>query len=157
LTGDMAQARKAMATIDPAGHPPEVAAFLSLVKGSVLAGEDARAGVAMLDRARLLGPGTLVEEAALRRTVSLAVAAGDGEKFMSASEQYARRYLRSPYSSQFAEAFVSGIIALKAKLDLRRVEQAIAWMTAEQAKTVYLRLARRAAIDGDPELLAFAS
>jgi chemotaxis protein MotC len=30
-------------------------------------------------------------------------------------------------------------------------------MTPEQARTVYLRLARRAAIDGDAELLAFAS
>lgn len=158
LTGDMAQARSAMSTVDPEAQQPELGAFLSLIKGSVAALEDAKAGIATLDRARLLGPGTLVEEAALRRTISLAVSSSDAEVFLSASEQYARRFLRSPYASQFAEAFVSGIIELKRlDLDLARIEQTIAWMTQEQAKTVYLRLARRAAIDGDAALLDFAS
>lgn len=157
LTGDVAQARKALTTIDPASQPQEVAAFLYLVKGSVLAGENPAIALPLLDQARLLGPGTLVEEAALRRTVSLAVTTVNGDRFMSAAEQYARRYLRSPYSSQFAEGFVSGIIALKDKLDLARIEQTVAWMTREQARVVYLRLARRAAIDGDAMLLEFAS
>ena len=157
LGGDVTAARSAMAGVQPSAHPQEVAAFLALVKGSVVAGDDARAGMAMLDRARLLAPGTLVEEAALRRTLSLAVTADDAGRFMLASEQYARRFLRSPYAAQFAETFVSGIIALRKSLDLGRVEEAVSWMTQEQAKTVYLRLARRAAIDGDAELLAFAS
>lgn len=158
LTGNVAQAREAMAAIEPARYPAELAAFLALVKGSVVAGEDAAAGIAMLDEARLAAPGTLVEEAALRRTIALASGAGDAEKFMSASEQYARRFLRSPYASQFAESFVSGMIALdREKLDLRRIEQTVAWMTREQATTVYLRLARNAAIDGDAELLEFAT
>lgn len=158
LTGDVAQARDAMAAIDPARYPAELSAFLALVKGSVVAGEDAAAGIAMLDQARLAAPGTLVEEAALRRTIALASGTGDAEKFMSASEQYARRFLRSPYASQFAESFVGGMIALdRDKLDLRRIEQTVAWMTREQATTVYLRLARNAAIDGDAELLAFAT
>ena len=158
LTGDVAQARNALATIDTTVQTPELAAFLSLVKGSVVAGEDAATGVALLDRARLLAPGTLVEEAALRRTITLASSAGDTERFVSAAEQYARRFLRSPYATQFAESSVSGIISLKqSDLDLDRIEQTIAWMTQEQGRTVYLRLARRAAIDGDAELLAFAT
>ncbi len=157
LGGDVARARGAMEKVDPAAHTQEVAAFLALVKGSVVAGDDARAGLVMLDRARLLAPGTLVEEAALRRTLLLAVTEADADRFMRTSEQYARRFLRSPYAAQFAETFVSGIVALRKDLDLSRLEQAIAWMTQEQARTVYLRLARRAAIDGDAELLAFAS
>lgn len=158
LTGNVAQARDAMAGIDPKRYPAELAAFLALVKGSVVAGEDAAAGMAMLDEARLAAPGTLVEEAALRRTIALASGEGDAERFMSASEQYARRFLRSPYASQFAESFVGGMIALdRGKLDLHRIEQTVDWMTREQAHTVYLRLARRAAIDGDAELLAFAT
>lgn len=157
LAGDVAGARDAMASIRDADYPQEVAAFLALVKGSVVASEDAHAGMATLDHARLLAPGTLVEEAALRRTLSLAVTAGDGERFMRAAEQYARRFLRSPYAAQFAETFVSGVIALRGEFDLEQVEDTLAWMTQEQADTVYLRLARRAAIDGDAELLAFAS
>src|SRR5690606_3957574 len=117
------QARTALSTVDPAGQPQEVAAFLYLVKGSVVASIDGEAGIALLDRARLLGTGTLVEEAALRRTISLAANAGDRARFLSAAEQYARRFLRSPYASQFAETFVAGVISLKAGLDLRQVEQ----------------------------------
>jgi len=157
LAGDVAAAREAMATVEPDAHAREVAAFLALVKGSVVANDDARAGLRLLDRARLLAPGTLVEEAALRRTLALAVTEGDADRFMRGAEQYARRFLRSPYAAQFAETFVSGLMSLKDRLDLPRVEQAVAWMTPEQARTVYLRLARRAAIDGDAELLAFAS
>ena len=157
LEGDVAQAKTTMESIEPETYQAELAAFLSLVKGSVISSEDPAAAISLLDMARLLGPGTLVEEAALRRTIALAVTARDGEKFMSASEQYARRFLRSPYASQYAESFVSGIIDLSRKLDLERIEEAIAWMTGEQAKTIYLRLARRSAIDGNAELLAFAS
>lgn len=157
LGGDVAGARDAMARVEPSAHTPEVAAFLALVKGSVVAGENARAGMALLDHARLLAPGSLVEEAALRRTLSLAVMATDPERFLRASEQYARRFLRSPYAAQFAETFVSGILTLRDELDLARVEAVVSWMSQEQAKTVYLRLARRAAIDGDATLLPFAS
>lgn len=157
LLGDVAQSRAALSGIEPQDYPTEVAAFLSLVKGSVFAAEDVQTGLAMLDEARLLSPGTLVEEAALRRTVTLAAQAGQSDRFLSASEQYARRYLRSPYSTQFAEGFVSGIVELRQDIDIGRVEQAVAWMTQEQARTVYLRLARRAAIEGDGEMLAFAS
>lgn len=157
LQGDVGPSRALMASIEPSDQPEEIAAFLYLVKGSVLGAQSAATGMAMLDRARLLSPGTLVEEAALRRTVGFAVTIQDAAKFAAASEQYARRFLRSPYSAQFAESFVSGIVSLKEKVDLARIEEAISWMTPEQAKTVYLRLARRSAIEGDTEMLTFAS
>lgn len=157
LLGDISQSRAALGRVVPRDHSPEVAAFLFLVKGSVVAIDKPEIGISMLDEARLLSPGTLVEEAALRRTVALAATAGLAEKFLFAAEQYARRYLRSPYSSQFAESFVSGIIELRSRIELERIDETIAWMTAEQARTVYLRLARRAAIEGDAEMLAFAS
>ena len=158
ILGDVAQARSAMASIDPNTQPPDVGAFLFLVKGSVVAGEDAATGLRMLDQARLLSPGTLIEEAALRRSVTLAVNTKQVSRFFSASEQYARRYLRSPYASQFAEAFVSGLIMLRSDgYELARVEEVASWMTREQARTVYLRLARRGAIEVDKELLEFAA
>lgn len=157
LAGNVAGARDAMAQINQDHYRQEVAAFLALVKGSVIAGDDADEGFAALDRARLLAPGTLVEEAALRRTLSLAVTVADAGRFSLASEQYSRRFLRSPYAAQFAETFVSGVIALKDQLEIESIRNAIGWMTQEQAQTIYLRLARRAAIDGDAELLEFAT
>ena len=61
-----------------------------------------------------------------------------------------RRFLQSPYASQFADAFVTGVVALHETIDLAAVDDIVAGMEPEQQKVIYLRLARRAAIDGHP-------
>jgi chemotaxis protein MotC len=157
LTGRPKEAQTALAAVDPMLAPAELGAFLALVKGSLVALEDPKSALTLFDQARLLGPGTLVEEAALRRIVGICGTTGDPERFMAASSQYVRNYLRSPYASQFADSFVSGIIALNASLGLDRIERIVAMMHAEQQQVIYLRVARRAAIDGLKELSAFAS
>jgi chemotaxis protein MotC len=111
----------------------------------------------MFDEARLLSPGTLIEEAALRRTVGLAPHGLDGPRFLMAAGQYVRRFLRSPYASQFVDALVAGIVALNQTVDLDELDNIVAGMDAEQQKVVYLRLARRAGIDGIPGLAEYAS
>ena len=157
LTGRPKEAQTALAAVDPMLAPPELGAFLALVKGSLVALENPKSALAFFDEARLLGPGTLVEEAALRRIVDICGTTGDAERFVTASSQYVRSYLRSPYASQFADSFVSGIVALNASLGLDRIEKIVAMMHAEQQQVIYLRVARRAAIDGLAELSAFAS
>jgi chemotaxis protein MotC len=157
LTGRPKEAQTALAAVDPMLAPPELGAFLALVKGSLVALEDPKSALTLFDQARLLGPGTLVEEAALRRIVGICGTTGDAERFVTASSQYVRSYLRSPYASQFADSFVSGIVALNASLGLDRIEKIVAMMHAEQQQVIYLRVARRAAIDGLKELSAFAS
>jgi chemotaxis protein MotC len=157
LNGDMAAARTKLAGVDALSLPHEAGAFLALVKGSVSAAEQPAEALKLFDQARLLGPGTLVEEAALRRSVDLAPASGDSGRFMLASTQYAARYLRSPYASQFADSFVSGVIALHASVDLETIDDITAMMDEDQEQAVYLRIARRAAIEGFSELSAFAA
>ena len=157
IKGDPKAALDALTDIDPMVHAPDLAAYLALVKGSLLSAEEPQAAVAMLDLARLLSPGTLVEEAALRRSVAIAASLGDAKRFMLASKQYVRHYLRSAYASQFADAFVAGVVALRAELDLQAVGDIAALMEPEQEKVIFLRIARRAAIEGLTELSAFAS
>jgi chemotaxis protein MotC len=153
----MAAARTKLAQVDALALPHEAGAFLALVKGSVSAAEQPAEALKLFDQARLLGPGTLVEEAALRRSVDLAPATGDTDRFMLASTQYVTRYLRSPYASQFADSFVSGVIALHASVDLETLDGITARMDEDQEQAVYLRIARRAAIEGFSELSAFAA
>ena len=74
-----------------------------------------------------------------------------------ASEQYVRGYLRSPYASQFADTFVAGVVTLHAAIDLQAISDIASLMDPEQEKVIYLRIARRAAIDGLIDLSAFAS
>jgi chemotaxis protein MotC len=157
LRGKPKGTAEALASIDPLTQISELGAFLALVKGSVSIADQPEQAMKLFDQARLLSPGTLVEEAALRRSVALASRLDDGARFMRNSTQYVRNYLRSPYASQFADAFVAGVVTLHKSINLDTLADITAMMEAEQEKVVYLRIARRAAIDGLTELSAFAS
>ncbi|UCI27947.1 chemotaxis protein MotC [Mesorhizobium sp. B2-8-5] len=157
LSGQPAQAIEMLKPIDPMSVPADLGAFLALVKGSLLAADDPSAALALLDEARLLSPGTLVEEAALRRSVGIAAAQGDAARFALASTQYVASFLYSPYASQFADAFVSGVITLHMAISQDKIADITSMMDPEREKVIYLRIARRAAIDGMTELSAFAS
>lgn len=155
LGGNFKDAGSSLAAVDPqtlGDHAP----FVALVRGTVLSGENPDAALADLDVARLLAPGTLVEEAALRRSLLIAVSASKPEVFERAASSYVRRFLRSPYASQFAEAFVSGLAAMYAGLDAGRMAEILTWMTPEQAETIALRMSRQAAIANDSAMIAFA-
>lgn len=155
--GDFAGARAMLEGFDPLATEDTLAAPLALMMGALLSQEDPVGALRLFDKARLLSPGTLIEEAALRRSITLSASAHDVQRFALASRQYVRRFLRSPYASQFAESFVSAVIALQAEVDLGLVEEVVAGMTPEQARTIYLRIARQSAIEGHERLLAFAS
>jgi chemotaxis protein MotC len=157
LHGASRAAEAALKPIDPMAQPRELASFLALIKGSVISLEDPSGALKLLDKARLLSPGTLVEEAALRRSIALAATVGDAARFAHACDQYVRAYLRSPYASQFADALVNGIITLHKSIDRPAIDATIALMSMEQRKVVYLRIARRAAIEGLVELSNYAA
>ena len=156
VRGQPSRAVAALKDIDPRAVEPDIGPSLALVKGTLYVNLDAAQSLSFFDFARLAGPGTLIEEAALRRSVSLASEIGDGDRFASMSEQYVRRFLRSPYASQFADYFVLGVARLQGKLKLDRIAAIIDEMTEDQSRVVYLRIARQAAIDRLDALLAFA-
>jgi len=157
LSGDPAGAVAALRDVDPMSLPEELGAFTALVKGSLLATEEPAEALSLFDKARLLSPGTLVEEAALRRSIRIAALNGDADRFLLASTQYVGRFLHSPYASQFADSFVSGTVALHPAIDLGRLADITSMMDPERQKVIYLRIARRAAIDGLTDLSTFAS
>ncbi|KUM28833.1 chemotaxis protein MotC [Mesorhizobium loti] len=157
LNGRPAAAIEILKPIDPMSVPADLGAFLALVKGSLLATDEPVTALTLLDEARLLSPGTLVEEAALRRSVGIAAAQGDAARFALASTQYVAGYLYSPYASQFADSFVSGVIQLHMSISQDKLADITSMMDPEREKVIYLRIARRAAIDGLTDLSAFAS
>ncbi|WP_274627865.1 chemotaxis protein MotC [Arvimicrobium flavum] len=157
LNGNPNGAQSALSDVDPSAMPAEIGAFFALVKGAVSSAADHATALRHFDTARLLGPGTLVEEAALRRSLAIHASLGQADRFFLAATQYVHRFLRSPYASQFADSFVTGILILHASLDYQAIDDITAMMDADQRKVIYLRLARRAAIEGLVELSAFAS
>jgi len=157
LRGDAASALNSLQSVDPMTLRGDVGSFVALIKGSISAADEPVVAIRLFDVARLLGPGTLVEEAALRRSLPLAAQLGEAPRFLRAASQYVRRFLRSPYASQFADELVKGIVKLHASLDLASIEATISEMTFEHQKVIYLRLARTSAIEGLHDLAAFAS
>ncbi|MGB6119113.1 MAG: chemotaxis protein, partial [Mesorhizobium sp.] len=68
LRGDVGNSINALKEIDPKIYPLESGPFIALVKGSVMVADRPDLAADLFDYARLQSPGTLVEEAALRRS-----------------------------------------------------------------------------------------
>jgi chemotaxis protein MotC len=157
LEGDPGAALNAFAHIELDALPEDIFTFVALVKGSLLAREAPEAALALLDQVRLLAPGTLVEEAALRRSIAITVTTTNADRFARASTQYVARFLHSPYASQFADTFVTGAVTLDGAIGRDRLVDIVSMMDAERERVIWLRIARSAAIDGLSDLSAFAA
>jgi chemotaxis protein MotC len=81
--------------VDARTLDPSVAGHVALVQAELIAKKDREKALAYLDEARLLAPGTMIEEAALRREIALAVEGSDGDRFQTTTRQYVRRFANS--------------------------------------------------------------
>lgn len=95
--GQRSNALRHLEKVDVFALPPSLAGHVALVKALVLANTDLVRVIRLADEARLLSPGTLVEETALRLAMEGAVARADRAKFEALSLRYFRRFPRSPY------------------------------------------------------------
>ncbi len=154
LRGQTRSAAKILMDVNPMHIESDVGAYLALVRGSLINDSDVKDLVRNLNYARLLAPGTLVEESALRRLLALYGRARDAERFVRTSEIYARRFLRSPFAGQFADAFVSGIVAMDARIGENEIREITETIPDKYRKALYMRLARLATLEGKTKLLA---
>ena len=145
--GDMAQEYRDE-TIGP---------YIALVSGNVTVPQDPTAALTFYDTARLGAPGTIVEEAALRRSVAIAVDADLVEKGLAYSRKYARRFVHSPYASQFVDFFVQLVVEHFPQVAEHDIDGTLEFMDVDRRREVFLRIARRAALDGKDELARLAS
>jgi chemotaxis protein MotC len=97
--GQRANALRHFEKVDVFALPPSLAGHVALVKALVLAKTDLAQVIHLADEARLLSPGTLVEETALRLAMEGAAARTDQPKFRTLALRYFRRFPRSPYLS----------------------------------------------------------
>jgi chemotaxis protein MotC len=157
MQGKLARAGAILENVDPMKRPDDTGAFVALVKGSIVGGKFPAAALKLMDQARLLAPGTLVEEAALRRSLALTLTTRQADRFLRLAEQYTRRFLRSPYASEFADAFVEGLVTFHDEIDEAQIEAIVSLMRPAQQEAIYLRLARRSTIKGQISRSGFAS
>ena len=137
------------------GQP--IGAYIALISGNVTIPTDPLQALEFYDIARLEAPGTLVEEAALRRSLAIAVHEGDANRAFGYANKYARRYLYSPYASQFADLVVSLTVQRYGEVDFNVVEETLSLLDQARQQEVYLRLTRNAAVAGKEELARLAA
>nr|WP_321462028.1 chemotaxis protein [uncultured Cohaesibacter sp.] len=105
IEGRRGEAYRALSPIDPLSLSPTLGGQIALVQAILSLPENLEDALAAIDKARLLLPGSLVEEAALRRGVSVAAAQSDARLFQAYSLQYMRRFNNSIYNSDFRRRF----------------------------------------------------
>ncbi len=144
-------AQNAFAGLDPFDLDASLAGQLALVRASLVAG-DRPLGLHLLDVARLVGAGGLVEEAAIRQEMFILASVGDTEKFSLLARQYITRFPKSLYADNFVQGFVRGAIDLGLTSDDRRfaeLREAIDRLKPSAALSVYLLIARRGLLTGE--------
>ncbi|MTI45916.1 chemotaxis protein MotC [Roseibium hamelinense] len=138
--------------IDPKTLAPNLGGHVALIKAAVTLRTDPAQALELLAVARLLMPGSLVEEAALRREIFVAGTLDDVEKFQSLSIRYLRRFRDSVYAGDFRRRFALAIDALgfgKSPEKFALLESLIAEFDNDTQRSLYLRLARTALLSGN--------
>lgn len=131
--------------------------YLALVSGNVAVAKDPKGALVFYDWARLTAPGTIIEEAALRRSVAISIDANMVKEGLGYSRKYARRYIHSPYASQFADFFVTLVVGHFGEITEDDIDGTLEFMDADRKREIFLRVARAAAIAGKNELARIAS
>jgi chemotaxis protein MotC len=108
--GEKANAIKFLGNVNLANLPPNLGGRVALVKAILVSAEDLKAALNLLGTASALMPGTLVEEAALRRCVSFAGKLPDIEQLELCASLYIRRFHQSVYWQEFEDSFTLGLI-----------------------------------------------
>lgn len=156
LTGKGTLIAKSLGDIATEYKDAKIGPYLALVAGNVTLTKDPAAALKFYDWARLTAPGTIVEEAALRRSLAVAIDAKMVEKANLYANGYARRFLYSPYASQFADLFVGFVVEHYDVLKPEEIEATLGYMDVDRRREVYLRIAREAAITGRKDMATMA-
>lgn len=151
VEGRQDEARDLLKDVKPRTISSGMGGQVALVQGALFARSEASLAIERLDDARLLLPGTLVEEAALRREILLVGQAEDFDKFEFLTLAYIRHYRNSVYAGDFWQRFSTGLTQSSLALDDRRFARIAALLDqvdrASRLK-LYLVIARGALIRG---------
>ena len=158
--GRNADALELLSHIDARTLDPGLGARVALVHSGLMAAKDPKRAVALLDEARLLAPGTVVEDAALRRQAFVVAGLGDFDAFGMLASQYMRRFPNSVYANTFREQFASEVAGDKYGQDaerLRRLEATLEGIDVANRRHCYLLIAQEAVTRGRVELARLAA
>ena len=154
------EALELLANVDARTLDPTIAGHIALVHAELMSKKDYAKTLVLLDDARLLAPGTMIEEAALRRQAALAVEQADPGRFESATTQYFRRFANSVHEINFRRQFAADV-ATRGMADgpehRIRLETTMEALPAGQRQEVYLSIAWEGLKGGSVDLVRWAA
>lgn len=137
---------------------PALAAQVALVKGIV--DREPHLAIANFEMARLLAPGTLVEQSALRRQMRAESDLGHREESERLAAQYLRRFGRAVYAAGFYRELAEVFAAqpdTRDDGDFARLVTLLGQIEVPQRRQTYLYLAERSVLAGKVQMARFAA
>ncbi|MBZ6078574.1 chemotaxis protein MotC [Microvirga puerhi] len=160
VEGREEDAQKILADVDVRTLPATLSGQIALVQAALTLRDGPEKSVSLLDFARLQLPGTLVEEAALRREIFVVAQLKDTEKFDALSRQYLRRFRYSVYSGNFRQRFASALTRLDVTKDPDYFKRLVATLNELEPAgrlELYLMVARAAINQGQTQAAVLAT
>ena len=158
--GRSLDAQTLLADIDPKTVSLRLGSQLAYAKSVLATSKEPDQAIQFLDLARLLAPGSLVEEAALRREILLAGDRRDSDRMIFLARQYASRFPKSIFADNFISSLSS--ISLRYRLiddvgNLRKFETLLGLVSQEQRRSFLLAIARDQTVNGKFEVAGEAA
>jgi chemotaxis protein MotC len=95
--------------VDARDVPASMAGQVAIAQSALVVKDDPARAMRLLSLARLLAPGTLVEEAAIRRELFVADQQHDDDAVQSLARQYLDRFRHSVYAGNFRARFAAAL------------------------------------------------
>ncbi len=155
--GKGSAATKLLEETVPEYRTTDIGPYLALVAANSVMQAHPEKSLEYFDWARLILPGTIVEEAALRRSLVILEKNHAVERSRTFFRRYFQRFPLSPYSSQVVELFVNYLMQNFGPVSREDVVALVDPLPLNRQQAVYLRIARRAALEGLHDLGQFAA
>ena len=159
-TGGRESEAEKLLPYDPRVESLRLGSQLAYAQSVLETPKDPRKALDLLDLARLLAPGTLIEEAALRREILLVGDQHDPDRVAFLARQYVERFGKSLYAADFVHSLTATAIRFDlcaTLIDLGKFSALLALASPEQARTFLLAVARASVLLGRFDLAAAAA
>ena len=148
--GHEPEAWAALGGFNPLELPANMGAQVALAQSALAVRTDPQKAMQLLSLARLLAPGTLVEEAAIRRQLYVATQLKENEMVESLARQYLDRFRHSVYAGNFRLRFAAAIsqMDIDSEANFARIDDMLSTVEAAARCQLYLTIASASIVKG---------
>ncbi len=151
VLGREEEAQNLLGGVDARTLDLRLAGQVAFVQSLLVSSRDKKKSVELLDLARLLAPGGLVEEAALRREILVSGEMRDVDRFTLSACQYLNRFSKSIYAENLVRSIAQTVARLglaENLVDFHKFDNLAASLPVDARRGFYLAISRAALVDG---------